>query len=325
LKILVTGGAGFIGNNLVRKLSQQGEEITIFDNLSNGRDENLTDLKKLENITFQQGDIRNDSDLEILFKTKYDYVFHLSAIVGVSHYMDDPLKVVDVNVFGTKKILEYCMKQNAKIVFMSTSEIYGKNPKIPWSETDDRVLGNPQISRWSYSSSKAVCEHMISALTEQNKLRSSIMRYFNIYGPWQNSNFVISGALHKALNDKKPTIFDSGNQTRCFTYVDDAINATTKAAFNEEYNGQVFNIGNSIETSVRDAIKIVLEETNHPSDFVEQIDTVKKYGKSYEDISRRVPDVSKAKQLLNWETSTQLREGVTRTINWIKTHPWWLK
>jgi nucleoside-diphosphate-sugar epimerase len=325
LTILVTGGAGFVGNNLVRKIAEKNEEIVIFDNLSNGRNENLLDLEKLENIRFQQGDIRNDDDLEKLFQTKFDHVFHLSAIVGVSHYMDDPLKVVDVNVLGTKKILEYCIKQNSKIIFMSTSEIYGKNPNVPWTETDDRVLGSPQISRWSYSSSKAVCEHMISALTEQNKIRSSILRYFNIYGPWQNSNFVVSGTIHKCMNNKKPTLYDTGDQTRCFTFIDDAIDATMKSSFNDKYNGEVFNVGNSVETSIKDALKIILNETGHSNDFIEYVDTSQKYGKSYEDILRRVPDVSKAERLLGWKATTQLKEGVEKTLEWVKNHPWWLE
>jgi len=210
-------------------------------------------------------------------------------------------------------------------IFMSTSEIYGKNPKVPWLEEDDRVLGNPQIQRWSYSTSKAVCEHMIDALTKQKKISSVIVRYFNIYGPWQSPNFVISKSIHNSMNGKKPLMHDSGNQTRCFTFIDDAVEATIKAAFDNSINNQVFNIGNSVETSIKQAIGIILEETNKPSDFIEHVESQKKYGEFYEDIPRRIPDVSKAKQLLSWEAKTQLRDGVKSTVEWVKQNSWWLK
>ncbi|MGI0011316.1 MAG: NAD-dependent epimerase/dehydratase family protein [Nitrosopumilaceae archaeon] len=325
MKILVTGGAGFIGTNLVNRLAKENHEIVIFDNLSTGRNENLAALEKHGNVKFQQGDIRNVHDLEKLFKTRFDTVFHLSAIVGVSNYMADPLKVVDVNVMGTKNILEHCIKQDSKFIFMSTSEIYGKNPKVPWKEEDDRVLGNPQISRWSYSTSKAVCEHMISALTKEKKIQSVILRYFNIYGPWQNNNFVVSRTIYNSMNGIKPTLYDSGNQTRCFTFVGDAMDATIKAVFDDSINDEVFNIGNSVETTIKEAIKTILEETQKPTDFVDYVKTNEKFGAAYEDITRRVPDVSKAKRLLGWEAKTQLREGVKSTIQWIKENPWWLQ
>lgn len=325
MKILVTGGAGFIGTNLVNRLVKENHEIVIFDNLSTGRNENLAALEKHANVKFQQGDIRSVNDLEKLFQTRFDTVFHLSAIVGVSNYMADPLKVVDVNVMGTKNILENCIKQDSKFIFMSTSEIYGKNPKVPWKEEDDRVLGNPQISRWSYSTSKAVCEHMISALAKEKKVRSVILRYFNIYGPWQNKNFVVSRTIYNSMNGIKPTIYDSGNQTRCFTFVDDAMDATIKTAFNDSMNDEVFNIGNSVETTIKEAIKTILEETQRSADFIDYVKTDEKFGTAYEDITRRVPDVSKAKRLLGWEAKTQLREGIKSTIQWIKRNPWWLQ
>lgn len=325
MKILVTGGAGFIGTNLVDKLASGNHDITIFDNLSTGRNENLKFILNHPNVKFQNGDIRNVDELKTLFHSKFDTVFHLSAIVGVSNYLSDPLKVVDVNVMGTKNILEFCIADNSKFIFMSTSEIYGKNPNIPWKETDDRVLGNPQISRWSYSTSKAVCEHMISALTENKQLDSVILRYFNIYGPWQNNNFVISRTLYNCLNNIKPTIYDSGNQTRCFTFIHDAIDATIQAAFDNSVTGQVFNIGNSIETTIDDAVKIILKLTDKDKDFFDYVNTKSKFGEQYEDIGRRVPDVSKAKKILGWEVKTQLEDGIKQTIDWIKKNSWWLK
>ncbi|MHB8545727.1 MAG: NAD-dependent epimerase/dehydratase family protein [Nitrosotalea sp.] len=325
MKVLVTGGAGFIGTNLVNKLAKENHEIVIFDNLSTGRNENLTQLQRYANVKFHPGDIRNISDLDKVFQNKFDVVFHLSAVVGVSNYMSDPLKVVDVNIMGTKNILEFSIKQDAKFIFMSTSEIYGKNPKVPWKEEDDRVLGNPQISRWSYSTSKAVCEHMISALAKEKKMRSVILRYFNIYGPWQNNNFVVSRTIYNSMNGVKPTVYDSGNQTRCFTFVEDAMSGTLKAAFDDSINGEVFNIGNPVETPVKEAVKIILEETQRSVNFIDYVKTSEKFGTSYEDIERRIPDVSKAKKLLNWEAKTQLREGVKLTIQWITENPWWLK
>lgn len=325
MKILVTGGAGFIGRNIVERLLSENHQVTIFDNLSTGNMKNLQGLSDSNSVKIVKGDIRNSSDLQSLFENRFDTVFHLSAIVGVSSYMDDPLKVVDVNVLGTRNILEYCLKQNSKFIFMSTSEIFGKNPKIPWKEDDDRVLGSPQISRWSYSTSKAVCEHMISALTVSKKLNSVILRYFNIYGPWQNANFVISRTLYNCLNNIRPTIYDSGNQTRCFTFINDVIDVTMQTAFDDSVSGEVFNIGNSVETTIKDAVQIILKQTDKEFDFVDYVDTRTKFGEQYEDIERRVPDVNKAKKILGWEVKSQLEEGIKETLSWIKQNPWWLE
>lgn len=326
MQILVTGGAGFIGSNLVADLiKDKKHEIVIFDNLSSGRSENVKKFQECDNVRLQIGDIQNTDDLDKLFKTKFDIIFHLSAIVGVSHYIVDPLKVIDVNVGGTRNILKYCLKNNSKLVFMSTSEIFGKNPKIPWRENDDRVLGSPQVARWSYSTSKAVCEHMISALSSQKKLNSVILRYFNVYGPWQNHNFIIPKTIFYCMNGVKPIIHNSGKQTRCFTYISDAIDATKRASFNDSISGEVFNIGNYVETTVKDAISIVLKETSNTPDFVEYVDTEKEIGSDFEDIPRRVPDVSKAKKILGWKAKTQLREGVKLTVEWVKANSWWLK
>jgi len=324
LKILVTGGAGFVGKNLVNKLDQKNYEVTVFDNLSTTKNDTNV-FKNLENISFVKGDVTNKNQLDKIFKEKFDVVFHLSAIVGVSNYMKDPLKVLNVNVLGTKNIIECCLQNTSKLIFMSTSEIYGKNPKTPWNETDDRVLGNPQIDRWSYSTSKSICEHMITPLTKQKKLDATILRYFNLYGPWQNPIFVISQTIHKCMNNKKPLLYDSGKQTRCFTFVDDAVDATIESSFNDVANGQVFNIGNNVESTIHDTIKLILEETNKPVDFIEDVDTEKEFGNRYEDIPRRIPDVSKAKKLLNWEPKTQLREGIKRTIEWVNHNKWWLE
>jgi len=325
VKILVTGGAGFVGHNIVEELTKSSHEVVIFDNFSTANKTNISDLKNHENIAIKKGDVRSKDDLQDLFNESFDIVFHLSAIVGVSNYIADPLKVVDVNVLGTKNIIEQCVKQKSKLIFMSTSEIFGKNPNTPWKEDADRVLGSSQVGRWSYSTSKAVCEHMIFALNETKQLDSVILRYFNIYGPWQSPNFVISKTLWHCLRNEKPYMYDNGNQTRCFTYVKDAIEATMKVAFDKSVNRDVFNIGNSTELMISDAIKIILEETGHPSDFYEFFNTSSKIGRNYEDIPKRVPDVKKAYEKLGWKAQTQLREGIKQTIDWEKTNPWWLE
>ena len=324
-KIVVTGGSGFIGANLVQKLLENPEnEIVVFDNTSQDQF-NLNEFKNQKNYSFIQGDITNLDSLKSVLTKDVDQVYHLAAIVGIKHYIKSPLKLIDVNVLGTKNVLELASKNEIKVLFTSTSEIYGKNPQTPWKETDDRVLGSPSIDRWNYSTSKALCEHMINSMHRVVGLSATIVRYFNIYGPKQQPYFVVSQSIHKVLNNRRPLLYDSGSQTRCFTYIEDAVKGTIKAVNSQRGNGETFNIGSDKETMMQEVMDRIIEITGKKGQLEpELLDTAKHYGKTYEDIFRRVPDVSKAKEILDWEITTSLQEGLNKTIEWAKNNQWWL-
>lgn len=319
--IVVTGGCGFIGSHLVEKMLIQGNKVTVFDKICKNQAINFENSK---NLTIIQGDIRDKEALKKVLTKDVQKVFHLSAVVGVKNYCADPLGVIDINVGGTRNVLELAQKNEIKVLFTSTSEIYGKNQKVPWSENDDRVLGNTTIDRWSYSTSKAICEHMIFGMHKNLGLPSTIVRFFNVYGPGQAPYFVISQSIYKVLKGEQPLLYDKGSQSRCFTFVEDAVEGMLIVANTSKANGQVFNIGNNKETMISEVIKLIIEMSGEIITW-KNFDTKKHYGNQYEDITRRVPDVSKAKRILGWEAKTSLKTGIRKTIGWVKQNPWWLK
>jgi UDP-glucose 4-epimerase len=211
-------------------------------------------------------------------------------------------------------------------VFTSTSEVFGKNPNPPFVEDDDRVLGSTRTARWSYSTSKAMAEHLVFAMHTTYGLPVTVVRYFNVYGPRQNPIFVISQTIHRILNGRQPLLYDSGDQSRCFTYIDDAVAGTLLAADSDAAIGEAFNIGSMTETTVRDVVALVIKVANVDSvSSAESIDTAARYGAQYEDIPRRIPDSTKAQRELGWRLKVDLEEGIRRTIDWARANPWYLK
>lgn len=330
--ILITGGAGFIGANLIGQLLRENGEpgamhsrkIIVFDFFNRNQHSNLQEYSSNPNIEVVHGDVRDLKEVDRV-TDGVGQIYHLSSIVGIEHYCEDPLEVIDINVTGTRNVLQCALKKDIRMLFTSTSEIFGKNPKVPWKEDDDRVLGSTKIERWSYSTSKAVCEQMIFALAKRKGLRCSIVRFFNVYGPKQNPIFVISQGVYRVLRNERPFIYDSGEQTRCFTYVDDAVDGMIRAANNDKAVGEAFNIGSNIPTSVREVNEVIIEEAGKKDRIVaEQIDTLAKYGDQYEDIPCRIPDVTKAAIVLNWKANVPLRKGIKMFIEWAKENTWWL-
>jgi nucleoside-diphosphate-sugar epimerase len=322
-RVLITGGSGFIGSHLTEKLLSLGNEVVVFDSVPISQARNLEKIKNHKNLTYVEGDIRNKKDLEKVITDDVDKIFHLAAIVGVYRYLEDPLKVIDVNIGGTRNIIQLAHKHKTKIIFTSTSEIYGKNPRVPWEEVSDRVLGNTNVERWSYSTSKAACEYMLLGMHKNHGLPITIIRYFNVYGPRQHPKWVISQNVHKALRGERPLVYDGGRQTRCFTYIDDAIEGTIMAANNPKANGEAFNIGSDNEITMRDAIELIIKVSGKKVKW-KDVDTKKQFGGKYEDIPRRVPDVSKAKRVLGWATTTPLETGLEKTIGWANQNEWWV-
>lgn len=322
-KVMVTGAAGFIGSHLVETLLEKGYAVHAFDREPLARAHNLTLCAKHPSLIYHEGDIRNPTDIAAFYQPDAEVLFHLASIVGVTHYLANPLDLIDIIVGGTRQLFALANEHRTRIVFTSTSEIYGKNPNIPWDESANRVLGSAKINRWSYSSSKAVCEHMLFGLYHHNQLPFSIVRFFNVYGPKQAPRYIISQSIQRALQGKKPYCYDDGTQTRCFTYIDDAVDALMRISQSERAIGEDFNIGNPTETSIRSAIEMIVENMDHPIEM-EMLNTKKEFGQIYEDIPRRIPKTTKAKSLLDWEATTSLRDGILKTISWAKENPWWL-
>lgn len=319
MRVAVTGAAGFVGSHLVESLLMRGHGVLALDRPGAALpDEVVGDLTLLE------GDVRDESYVSSARLEECEIVFHLAAVVGVSHYLTNPFDVVDVNVLGTRNVLKAVEGGATRVVLASTSEIYGKNPKVPWSEDDDRVLGGTQVDRWSYSTSKAAAEHLTLAAGDRLGIPVTVVRYFNAYGPRQRPNYVISKTVHRALNGEPPLLYDSGKQTRCFTYIDDIVDGTFRAGISPAAVGNVFNIGSNVETSIRAAIDMVLAEAA-AEDGVQPFSTAEMFGNTYQDITRRIPDVSKAEALLGWRATTPLDEGIRKTIQWARAHPSWLE
>ena len=322
--VVVTGGYGFIGSHLVSALLDRGDVVTVFDFAKNTRDTSI-DFDNHPNFRFVQGDVTDLAALGQALTPGVDTVFHLAAVVGVKNYLNDPLRVLDVNVIGTRNVLELSHRHGTRVVFASTSEVFGKNPNPPFAEDDDRVLGSTRTARWSYSTSKAMAAHLVFAMHSAHGLPVTVVRYFNVYGPRQAPIFVVSQSIHRILNGRAPLLYDSGDQTRCFTYVDDAIAGTLLAADSDAAIGAAFNIGSMVETSMRDVVDLAIKVADVDTvSSAEAVDTETRFGGRYEDIPRRIPDSTKAQRELGWHLRVSVEEGIRRTVEWARVNPWYL-
>jgi UDP-glucose 4-epimerase len=315
LKILITGGAGFLGSHLTDALLGEGHDVTILDIVS--------DLKvrhHLKNPRFHylRDSVLNTEILESLI-LKADLVYHLAAVVGVEHYVADPYEVLNVNINGTQAVLKLAYKHNRKVVFSSTSEVYGRNPRVPFCEDDDRVLGSTRIDRWCYSTSKAAAEHFCFAYHRLG-LPVVVLRYFNVYGPRLDKidvGRVITIFMGQVLRGDPVTVIGDGSQTRCFTYIDDVIRATVEAGMNDRAVGEIFNVGSDVETSILELAETMIRIAGSPSKIV-FVPQEAVYGESYEDVPRRVPCVKRTREILGVEAETPLEKGLRQTIDWFK-------
>ena len=316
-RVLVTGGTGFIGSFLVEKLLERNYHVTIFDNIPLESAVNLRNFSSSPNLEYFEGDIRDKDDVFNIVNRVFDQIYHLAALVGIKYYLENPLGVIDVNVIGTKNILEAAISHNTPVLLTSTSEIYGVNPNIPWKEDAERVLGPTSVDRWSYSSSKAICEHMAYALHQTKNLPIKIVRYFNVYGPRQNPVLVVSQNVKRVAEGKSPILYDGGQQTRSFTFVKDAVEATILVTEDDSCNGEAFNVGSTFEYKIKDLLIELCNIGNIEPNF-KPFDTKVEYGEKYQDIIRRVPDVSKIKKFIGWKATTTVNQGLTATLNWAK-------
>ncbi len=306
MKILITGGAGFIGSHLAEILLQDGHQVSVLDDLSTGRLLNLSKVLDFENFTFIEGSILDNEKLTGLI-SKSDYVFHLAAAVGVFNIMNKPLQSLLINIRGTENVMEAASKVKVPVFLTSSSEVYGKNVSDSLSESDDRILGSPTTLRWSYSEAKAIDESLAFAYFIEKELEVRIVRFFNTVGPRQLGNYgmVIPRFVEAALKNEPLEIFGSGEQTRCFVHIYDVVEAIISVAFSENTIAKVINIGNDTEISIQDLARKVVEETKSKSEII-KIDYLDAYGSGFEDMERRVPNIQLIKELVNWQPKRNL-------------------
>ena len=300
MKYLITGGAGFIGSHLSEVLTNRGDSVTVIDNLSTGKNTFNNSVEFIEGSIF---------DLPLMDKliSQSDYVLHLAAAVGVFNIVNKPLESLITNIKGTEIILELCDKYKKPILITSTSEVYGKNNEVPLSESSDRVLGSPLLSRWSYSESKAVDESMAYFYYQEKGLQVRLVRLFNTVGPRQVGHYgmVVPRFVSAALKNEPLSVYGSGDQIRCFCHVTDAVRGLLLVMDSDKAVGEVFNVGNNQQISIIELAKKVIEITGSKS-VIEKIAYEKAYPQGFEDMQRRVPDISKIKQALGWAPEINL-------------------
>ena len=305
MRVLITGGAGFIGSHLCDSLVAAGNEVSILDNLSTGSEGNIAHLKG--KIQVNQGDIRDKELVEKLTKDA-DLILHMAAALGVDNILENPIESISTNFYGSEVVLNTALKFDKRIVIASTSEIYGKNTKSQLSETDDRIIGTPQKLRWTYSDAKALEEATAYFLFLTKNLRVTTIRFFNTVGPRQTGKYgmVIPRFVKAAVTNKPLQIFGDGTQSRVFCHVADAVKAIITLALNDKTIGEVFNVGGKGEITILELAQLIINQTNSKSEitFTDYQDA---YAVGYEDIARRVPDVSKIKEYIGWESIIDLK------------------
>jgi len=315
MNILVTGGAGFMGSHLAEAWLEKGTEVTVIDNLSTGKIENIAPLEKNEKFHFIKGSIKDKEIIEKLVK-KADIIYHLAAVVGVKLVVQKPIETIETNIEGTSIILNLANKYKKRIIIASSSEIYGKNEEIPLKESSDRLMGPTYISRWCYACSKAIDEFLALAYHEKYGLPVTIIRFFNTVGPRQTEHYgmVIPTFIKQALSNKPITIYGNGEQTRCFAYVKDVVKCLIGLTEKKEAEGEIFNIGSEEEINIKELAEKIKEMTKSKSELkytpYEEV-----FKTSFEDIKRRVPDTSKLKKILGFAPEKKIDETLKIMID----------
>ncbi len=314
MRALITGGAGFIGSHLADRLRSQGDQVVLLDNLSTGRLSNVAHLDDDPNVEFVLGSVLN-ADLVDHVVSGVDVVFHLAAAVGVNLIVEKPLECLMTNIRGTETVIEKAHKYSKRIMVTSTSEIYGKNTSNSLGEDDDRILGSPLKSRWSYSEAKAIDEILAYTYWREKGLETVIVRLFNTVGPRQTGSYgmVVPRFVTQAIRSEPITVFGDGSQTRCFCSVSDVVGGILALTESNEALGRVFNLGGNEEISIADLARRVVELTGSSS-TVEFIPYDQAYEEGFEDMERRVPDTTRARDLVGFAPTAALDDIIRSVI-----------
>jgi UDP-glucose 4-epimerase len=315
MKVFITGGAGFIGSHLCDALIARGDVVSILDNLSTGSKKNITHLEG--KVKVFQGDIREKELVEPLVAGA-DVVLHMAAALGVDNILQNPIESISTNFYGSEIVLNAALKYDKRIIIASTSEIYGKNLKQPLSETDDRIIGTPQKLRWTYSDAKSLEEASAHFLFLTQKLKVTTIRFFNTVGPRQTGKYgmVLPRFIEAAIKNRPLNVFGEGTQSRVFCHVSDTVRAIILLMLNDKTIGEVFNIGGVGEITIRDLAQLIIDKTKSKSiiQFTKYEDA---YTAGFEDMARRVPDITKIKTFTDWSPEknlTQIIEDVASSL-----------
>lgn len=321
MKALITGGAGFIGSHLAEALVKEGHEVVALDNLSTGRTQNLVGLRASPAFQFVIGSIL-DERLVDKYVERCDVVFHLAAAVGVQLIVNHPLESLTTNIRGSEIVLEMAYRYQRKVLITSTSEIYGKNANGPLKEEEDRILGSPLKSRWSYSTSKAVDEILAYTYWKEKGLPTVIVRLFNTVGPRQTGFYgmVIPRFVQQALQGEPLTIYGNGKQSRCFLHVKDAVRGIMALMQRPETPGEAFNLGSQEEVTIEDLARQVIGLTKSTSQL-QHIPYDKAYEEGFEDMLRRVPDITKARRAIGFTPTVPLQDILRSVIDYYRNEP----
>lgn len=306
MRVLITGGAGFIGSHLAEALLARGDEVFILDDLSTGSMENIRHLKASPKLHYWIESVMNRVLLAELVD-ECDFVMHLAAAVGVRLIVESPVRTIDTNVKGTELVLQAAQKKRKTVFVASTSEVYGKSTTIPFSEDGDLVLGPTVKGRWSYAASKALDEFLALAYWKERKLPVIVGRFFNTIGPRQTGRYgmVVPNFVRQAMDHKPITVFGTGKQSRCFCHVGDVVSALLKLVETPAAIGQVFNIGSSGEISIEDLAHLIKKKLQSRSE-ISYIPYDQAYEEGFEDMQRRVPSITKIEKYVGWRPSTSL-------------------
>lgn len=319
MRYLITGGAGFIGSHLGEALLGQGHEVCAFDDLSTGAADNVASLRPNPRFSLVVDSLFSAPHVAELID-RADVVFHLAASVGVFQIVESPVRTIETNIRGTEIVLSNAAKKKKPTLVASTSEVYGKSAKVPFSEEDDCVLGPSSKGRWSYAASKLVDEFLALSYHKEKKLPTVVVRFFNTVGPRQTGRYgmVVPRFVQQALDGGPLTVFGDGTQSRCFGWVGDVVDALIKLSREPRAQGQVFNIGNDLEITIGDLARLVRDRID-PSIRIDHIPYEKAYEAGFEDMPRRVPDLKKIKALIGYRPTLRIDQIVDQVIAFERT------
>ncbi|MFI4910753.1 MAG: GDP-mannose 4,6-dehydratase [Sedimentisphaeraceae bacterium JB056] len=318
-KILITGGAGFIGSHLSEIMLAEKAQVTVLDDLSTGSLSNIAHLTADNNFTFIEDRVQNTELLDELVKN-CDYIYHLAAAVGVKLIVEQPIRTIKTNIYGTEAVLEAAAKYNKKLLIASTSEVYGKSDSVPFSEDDDVIYGSTKYSRWSYACSKAIDEFLALAFYQQYGLEVLVTRFFNTVGPRQTGQYgmVVPRFVRAALANQPITVYGSGKQTRCFSYVGDVVKGAKELMECGRAFGQVFNLGCNEEISIEGLAAKIIQLCQSESK-VSYMDYKQAYGREFDDMMRRVPSLEKATKTIGYKPQFSLEDTLKAVIEYEKS------